>query len=78
VIPEKSVTDTAVTLQDILKKIRVYDMIYLLTAIGLSPSGSIVFTVIYQKSLRLLIMKKRVSVMNLENMQQIIKKFQRK
>ena len=58
-IPEKSVTDTAVTLLDILKKIRV-------------------FAVIYKKSLRFLIMKKRVSVMKLENMQQVINKFQKK
>ena len=57
--PERGVTDTAITLQAILKKIRV-------------------FSVIYQKLLRLLIMKKRVSVMKLENVQQVIKKFKRK
>jgi hypothetical protein len=56
VIAEKSVTDTAVTLLDILKKISV-------------------FVVIYKKSLRLLIMKKWVSVMKLENVQQVINKF---
>jgi hypothetical protein len=59
VIPEKSVTDTAVTLLNILKKIRV-------------------FVVIYKKSLRLLIMKKWVSVAKLENVQQVINKFQKK
>jgi hypothetical protein len=59
VIPKRSVTDTAVTLQDILKKRRV-------------------FAIIYQEPLHLSIMKKRVSVMKLENVQQIIKKFQRK
>jgi hypothetical protein len=55
----KVCSDTAVALQDILKKIRL-------------------FAVIYQKLIRLLIMKKRVSVIKFENMQQVIKKFQRK
>jgi hypothetical protein len=59
VIPKRSVTDTAVILQDILMKGRV-------------------FAVIYKKSLRLSIMKKRVSVMKLKNVQKVIKKFQRK
>ena len=58
-IPKRSFTDTAVTLQDILKKRRV-------------------IAVIYQKSRRLSIMKKRVSVIKFENVQQVIKKFQRK